>query len=97
MPGYISVSIIVEGGIFPRWSHSFYTFFLYHFDWRCLPPKQKEQPSPFNNYAFNRITNILPFPNSLSTVKVPLCASTKSREIDKPKPLPCTFVPGTRK
>ena len=49
------------------------------------------------DHAFNRITNILPSPSLLSTVRVPLWASTKSREIDRPKPLPCTLVPGTRK
>lgn len=49
------------------------------------------------DHAFNRITNVLPSPSLLSTVSVPLWASTKSREIDRPKPLPCTLVPGTRK
>ena len=42
-------------------------------------------------------TNLLPLPSSLSTVSVPLCAYTKSREMDSPSPLPCIFVPGTRK
>lgn len=35
------------------------------------------------DHAFNRITNVLPSPNLLSTVSVPLWASTKSREMDK--------------
>ena len=48
-------------------------------------------------YAFSRIMNLLPFPNSLSTVSVPPCASTKSFEMESPSPLPCTFVRGTRK
>lgn len=48
-------------------------------------------------YDFNRIIKVLPLPNSLCTVREPLCASTKSREMERPKPLPCTLVPGTRK
>lgn len=40
------------------------------------------------NYAFKRKVKQLPFPISLSTVKVPPCASTKSFEMDNPSPLP---------
>ena len=47
--------------------------------------------------AFNRSVKQLPLPISLSTVSVPPCASTKSREMESPSPLPCTLVPGTRK
>ena len=46
-------------------------------------------------YDFNLSIKRLPFPNSLSTERVPPCASTKSLDIDNPNPLPCTFVPGT--
>ena len=51
----------------------------------------------WGSYAFNLSIKRLPFPNSLSTERVPPCASTKSLDIDNPNPLPCTFVPGTRK
>lgn len=47
--------------------------------------------------AFSRSVKQLPLPISLSTVNVPPCASTKSREMESPSPLPCTLVPGTRK
>ena len=43
------------------------------------------------------IVNRLPCPIWLSTPIVPPCASTNSFEIASPRPLPCTFVPGTRK
>ena len=48
-------------------------------------------------YTGSRIENRLPLPISLSTEIVPPCASTNSFEMASPSPLPCTFVPGTRK
>lgn len=55
-------------------------------------------PEPVRRiYTGSRIENRLPLPISLSTEIVPPCASTNSFEMASPSPLPCTFVPGTRK
>ncbi len=55
-------------------------------------------PEPVRRiYTGSRIENRLPLPISLSTEIVPPCASTNSFEMANPSPLPCTFVPGTRK
>lgn len=92
-----------RGDEFPRKSREFPTHFydpatnFRHFQNHCKKRRTAIPQPERNSYGFSLIVNVLPLPGSLSTVSVPLCASTKSRDMDRPRPVPCTFVPGTRK
>src|SRR5205085_133477 len=52
---------------------------------------------PRCNYTGNSKQNIAPWPISLSTQILPPCASMKSLEMAKPKPVPFDLEPGTWK
>ena len=49
------------------------------------------------DHAFNRITKRTSFSQLTVYCKRTIMGLDKIREMDRPKPLPCTLVPGTRK